>query len=233
MQNFPLVLIVEDNAEMAELLAMVLEARSFKTMIATCGQDALNFCLERIPDIVILDLTLPDIDGIEVFQKLKSFPQMESVPVFICSARVDTAERVRCLDLGADDYICKPFDPAELIARMKVLLRRFGQTLVVEGTKKILYSGLLKLDAHLRQAFWNKTFLCSFTRSECDIFYAILERSPETITRSEISKNVLGQNYDPVNRTIDMHIVQIRKKIGKEIAGHLATLPKKGYQWQK
>ncbi len=231
--NLPVVLIVEDNAEMSELLAMILDSRGFHSHPVFCGQDALNYCAEQIPDIVLLDLTLPDLDGMQVCQKLKALPQMETVPVFICSARTDTAERVRCLDLGADDYICKPFDPAELIARMKALLRRFGHGVEVQGQKKPLFSGALKIDPALKQISWNKALLCTLTRSECDIFYLLVSRAGDMITRAEISQSVLGQEYDPVKRTIDMHIVQIRKKLGDELSLRLLTFPKKGYQWQK
>ena len=227
----PTILIVEDNDEVRELLKVILCGRGFEVEDTAHGQEAIDICEDRTPDLVVLDLTLPDIDGLEVCRRIKSFSRMESVPILICSARAHVSERVKGLEAGADDYLTKPFDPAELVARVKVLLKRTGLHSIPE-TRKPIQSGDLRLDPNGYQTFLNGKKIAAVTQREFDILYLLVERSSEIVSRSEISKSILGKEHDEESRVIDMHIAQIRKKV-PQLADKIVTIPGKGYQWFK
>jgi DNA-binding response OmpR family regulator len=225
----PKILIVEDNLEVRELLKVIFLGKGFEVKDVDLGRDAVDLCEDMPPDIVVLDLTLPDIDGPEVCKKIKAFPQMEGVPVIICSARTHVSERVKGLDAGADDYLTKPFDPAELVARVKVLLRRSGGQ--VQETRKAARSGDLKLDPGTYQVTVSGRKIDDVTPREFDILHLLLQRSPEAVSRAEISKSILGKDLPEDSRAIDMHIAQIRKKLGTELSSRIITIPGKGYLW--
>lgn len=222
---------MEDNWEIRELLKVVLGDKGFQIEDVESGQAAIDACEDRTPDLVVLDLTLPDIDGLEVCRKVKTFPQMQSVPIIICSARTKVSERVTGLEAGADDYLSKPFDPAELVARVKVLLRKSGQ--VTKETRKSAHSGDLKLDPKSYHVTVGGKVVQEITPREFDILHLMLQKSPEPLTREEISKFVLGREYSGESRAIDMHVAQIRKKLGQELSNHILTIPGKGYLWSK
>ena len=229
--NLPRVLIVEDNWEVRELLHVILSGKGFDVMEVETGQAAIDFCEDHPPDVVVLDLTLPDLDGLEVCKKVKTFPQMDGVPIIMCTARTDVEQKIIGLETGADDYLTKPFDPAELVARIKVLLRRSGQS--VSETRKIVQSGDLKLDPRNYQATLGGKKVEYITPREFDILYFLLEKSPQPLSRTEISKFILGKNLSEDSRVIDMHVAQIRKKLGSQISSHIRTIPGKGYLWSK
>ena len=228
---FPKILIVEDNVEVRELLNVILSGKGFEVREVALGQEAVDFCEDMPPDLVVLDLTLPDIDGLEVCRKVKAFPQMEGIPIIICSARAHVSERVKGLDAGADDYLTKPFDPAELVARIKTLLRRSGQQ--VHETRRPVQSGELRLDPRNYQLSVSGGKIPEITPREFDILYLLLEKSPEAVSRLEISRSVLGKELSEESRAIDMHIAQVRKKLGADLAARLITIPGKGYLWSK
>ena len=227
----PKILIVEDNWEVRELLKVILKERGYDIQEAETGRQALDACEDRTPDLVVLDLTLPDIDGLEVCKKIRSFPAMESVPIIICSGRTKVSERVTGLETGADDYLIKPFDPAELVARVRVLLRKAGQE--TKETRGKAQSGEIKLDPKSYTVTAGGAKVEGITPREFDILHLLVQKSPEPLSRAEISKFVLGKEQPGSSRAIDMHIAQIRKKLGQELAPKLITIPGKGYLWSK
>ena len=227
----PKVLIVEDNWEVRELLKVILTERGYEIREAETGQQALDACEDHTPDIVVLDLTLPDIDGLEVCKRIKSFPAMESVPIIICSGRTKVSERVTGLETGADDYLVKPSDPAELVARIRVLLRKAGQ--ITQETRGRAQSGEVKLDPKSYTVTAGGMKVEDITPREFDILHLLVQKSPDPLSRAEISKFVLGKEQSGESRAIDMHIAQIRKKLGPELAAKLLTIPGKGYLWGK
>ncbi len=229
--NEPRLLIVEDNWEVRELLKVIFTGKGFQVFEVENGQDAIDFCEDHPPDAVVLDLTLPDIDGLEVCKRVKTFPQMQGVPIIMCTARSHVSERVKGLDQGADDYLTKPFDPSELVARVKVLLRRAGQP--IHETRKTLQSGDLKLDPKNYSAWTGGARLNEITPREFDILYLLIQEAPEPVSRTDISKLVLGKDYSEESRAIDMHIAQVRKKLGEPMSGHIITIPGRGYQWSR
>lgn len=224
-------LIVEDNWEVRELLKVIFVRSGFRVFDVELGQDAVDFCEDHPPDVMVLDLTLPDMDGLEVCRQVKAFPQMAGVPIIMCTARAHVSERVKGLDAGADDYLSKPFDPSELVARVKVLLRRSGQP--VKETRKTLQSGDLKLEPRNYQATFQGKLIEEFTPREFDILYLLLEHSPEPVGRSEISVSILGREHSEESRVIDMHIAQIRKKLPPSCSERILTISGKGYLWSK
>ncbi len=229
--NEPRLLIVEDNWEVRELLKVIFSGKGFQVFDVECGLDAVSFCEDHPPDAMVLDLTLPDIDGLEVCKRVRVFPQMTGVPIIMCTARSHVSERVKGLDIGADDYLTKPFDPSELVARVKVLLRRAGQPM--KETRKLIQAGDLKLEPKNYTATISGKKIDDMTPREFDILYLLLQQAPDPVSRSEISKLVLGKEYAEESRAIDMHIAQIRKKLGSPFSDHLITVPGRGYQWSK
>ena len=226
----PRLLIVEDNWEVRELLKVIFSSKGFQVFDVECGLDAVDFCEDHPPDVMVLDLTLPDIDGLEVCKRVRGFTQMAGVPIIMCTARSHIDERVMGLETGADDYLTKPFDPTELVARVKVLLRRAGQPL--KETRRAIQSGDLKLDPKNYTVIISGKTLGEFTPREFDILYLLLQNSPDPVSRAEISKFIMGKDLALESRVIDMHVAQIRKKLGGS-AQHVRTIPGKGYLWSK
>lgn len=224
-------LIVEDNWEVRELLKVIFVQNGFQVFDLERGRDAVDFCEDHPPDVMVLDLTLPDMDGLEVCRRVKAFPQMSGVPIIMCTARAHVSERVKGLDSGADDYLTKPFDPSELVARVKVLLRRSGQP--VKETRNAVQSGDLKLDPRNYRAAFQGKLIEEITPKEFDILYLLIEQSPKPVGRSDISKSVLGREHSEESRGIDMHIAQIRKKLPPSCSERILTISGKGYLWSK
>ncbi|OGR97759.1 MAG: hypothetical protein A2902_03810, partial [Elusimicrobia bacterium RIFCSPLOWO2_01_FULL_64_13] len=168
---------------------------------------------------------------LEVCRKIRSFSRMEGVPIIICSARAHVSERVKGLETGADDYLTKPFDPSELVTRIQVLLRRSGHP--VRETRKSIQSGELKLDPRSYLAVLSGRTLSELSPREFDILYLLVDRSPDVVNRIDVSKVVLGREYDGDSRVIDMHVAQIRKKLGPTHSRKILTIPGKGYLWSK
>ena len=156
---------------------------------------------------------------------------MAGVPIIICTARSHVSERVKGLDTGADDYLTKPFDPSELVARVKVLLRRAGQP--IKETRKAVQSGDLKLDPKNYSAILGGARLGEITPREFDILYLLIQQSPDPVSRTDITKIVLGKEFSEESRAIDVHIAQIRKKLGEPVSERILTIPGKGYLWSK
>lgn len=227
----PTILIVEDNWEVRELLKVILSSKGFAVQALENGREAVDFCEDHPPDAVILDLTLPDIDGLDVCKKVKSFPQMSLVPIIVCSARTHVTERAKAFEAGANDFLPKPFDPEDLVARIHAHLKRAGQDF--DTARKPVQSGSLRLDPKTYQILISNIKAEGWTPREFDILYLLVRRSPETVSRQEISTSILAKNHTDTSRVIDMHIAQIRKKLGEEIAERILTIPGKGYLWSK
>ena len=224
----PKVLIVEDNWEVRELLRVILTGKGFEVKEVDTGQEAIDFCEDHPPDVVVLDLTLPDIDGLEVCKRVKGFPQMGGVPIIMCTARGDIDQRIIGLETGADDYLSKPFSNRELLARIKALLRRVSRT----DQSAVWKCGVLDVDWD-RRTIKIKEKLIPFTPKEFELLKALVESNGRVLSRDLLLQKVWGyeQAIEIQSRTVDLHISQLRQKLGTE-GKRVLTVTGAGYRFK-
>ena len=208
-----LVLIVEDEANIASFARMYLEAAGFRVEVATRGDDGLKAAEEHAPDLVVLDLMLPGMDGYEVTRRLR---QKGQVPVIMLTARDDAVDKVVGLELGADDYITKPFNPRELVARVRAVLRRAAErapqapaapaaaTLEIDG---------LRIEVGGREVYADGEGV-ALTPKEFDLLVTLIENRGLVLTREQLLERVWGFTFLGDSRTIDVHVRQLRRKLG-------------------
>ena len=199
------ILIVEDETKLAVLLKEYLERADFRVTCLERGDQVIVFVKQHHPDLILLDLMLPGMDGIEVCRELRKF---STVPVIMVTARVEEIDRLLGLELGADDYICKPFSPREVVARVKAVLRRMH----VQPTEKRLSSGGIDLDEETHQV-WIEGHEIKLTPSEFKLLKVMLSHPGRVFSRSDLVNLVQGYEFEGYERTIDSHIKNLRKKI--------------------
>jgi len=214
------ILIVEDEPRIAEVLARYLEAEGYQTERAKDGREALVLFRRFEPDLVLLDLMIPELDGLEVTRRLRA---SSSVPIIMVTAKSAELDRVLGLELGADDYVTKPFSPREVVARVKAVLRR------ARGNAPSLRryrAGELQVDADAVRAYCGDREL-ALTPSEFRLLEALLAASGRALTRRELL-DALGETYVD-ERTVDAHIKNLRKKLGP-CAQRVETVRGVGYR---
>ncbi len=205
------ILIVEDDADIAESLRYNLERDGLKTRTAETGEKGLMAALDAQsgpPSLIILDLMLPGMSGTELCRRLRREPQTRRTPIIMLTARVSEAERVAGLDLGADDYITKPFSVRELLARVRAVLRR------VDENTQARYE-----DGHLQIDFADMRVVCDgesvkLTRKEFALLSMLSKSAGRVATRQQLLDNVWGYQYFGDTRTLDVHIRRLRQKLG-------------------
>lgn len=225
------ILLVDDDVELTDLLAKILQLTGFEVDIANNGEEALEK-LNESHQLVLLDVMIPVLNGIDTLKKIR---QISNIPVMMLTARGKEIDRVIGLELGADDYLSKPFNDRELVARIKAILRRTSQSKNVQNTPSsseentLKFEGLL-LHSGLQQASYEGQDL-GLTGSEFALLYKLVLRPGEIISREELSLNVLGKNLSPFDRSIDMHMSNLRKKLPERKNGlpWLKTLRGHGY----
>lgn len=204
-------LMIEDDARLARMVSEYLGQSGFIVSHAGDGQHGLAAVQETQPDLVILDLMLPDMDGLEVCRRLRSLPgALAQVPVLMLTAKGDPMDRIIGLEIGADDYLPKPFEPRELLARIRAVLRRR-----VDGTPpadKQLRFGTLEIDRDARSVSVG-TQVCDLTSYQFDLLVALAERAGRVLTRDQIMEAVRGRELDAFDRSIDVHMGRIRAAI--------------------
>ncbi|MFF5994340.1 MULTISPECIES: response regulator transcription factor [unclassified Lysinibacillus] len=207
------ILVVEDEVSIATLLKYNLEQAGFNVLLSHDGKDGLQIALKESPDIMILDLMLPTLDGMEVCKELRS--QKKNIPIIMLTARDDEFDKVLGLELGADDYMTKPFSPREVIARVKAVLRRFTPTPVVEEIERSEVSyeyGDLKVFPDRFEAFLGEQSL-EFTPKEFELLVYLLENKNRVLTRDQLLSAVWNYDFVGDTRIVDVHISHLREKI--------------------
>jgi two-component system response regulator BaeR len=203
------VLIVEDEKKIAELLRDYLEGAGYTVVLKERGDQVIPHVKSRVPDLILLDIMLPGMDGMEVCRQIRRF---SSVPVIMITARVEEIDRLMGLEFGADDYICKPFSPREVVARVKAVLRR---THPVEEEKRLtLGSIVLDEGRHLVTIKGQKLRL---TPIEFGLLKTLMAHPDRIFTRSELAGSVSGYEFEGYERTIDSHVKNLRKKISDQL----------------
>jgi DNA-binding response OmpR family regulator len=221
------ILVIDDHKELAELVQRSLSQQGFDVILAHDGPTGLRIAREHQPDLVVLDLTMPGMDGLEVCRELRQDPRGRKVPVIVLSARAGEEDRVIGLEQGADDYLIKPFSPRELLARVKAALRRSAMT--QEGNA-VIQSGDLTIDLQGHEATYGGKRL-ALLPSEFRILELLASRPGRTFTRDEIIDAALRQEEAVTERTVDVHITRLRKKLGAA-ADRIETVRTVGYKFR-
>ncbi len=208
------ILLIEDEEDIRELLAYNLGREGFRILTASSGEEGLRAVRSKKPDLVILDLMLPGMDGLEVARLLKAGEETRSLPVVMVTAKGEEADIVAGLELGADDYVVKPFSPRVLLARVKaVLRRRAGAGEPAEGEP--LRRGELVIHPGRREADINGKPL-DLTFTEFNLLLFLVRRPGWVFTRSQIMDAVRGEDYHVTDRAVDVHVLGLRKKLGPD-----------------
>ena len=205
----PTVLVVDDNAKIVEVLAEYLRADGFTALTAADGPSALAVAKAHRPDLALVDVMLPGIDGLELTRRF----QADGIPVILVTARSEEVDRLVGLELGADDYITKPFSPREVVARVKAVLRRCdrrGDAAVTSFTV-----GDLVIDRECREVRVGDRVV-ELTRSEFDVLAAMAAHPGRVYSRLQLLESTSGDAFDGYERTIDAHVKNIRRKLGDD-----------------
>jgi DNA-binding response OmpR family regulator len=224
----PLILVVEDEADIREVVLYNLRREGYEAMGCETGTQALSAIKMKRPDLVILDLMIPELDGLTVCQQVRADPEVSSTPIVIVSAKEEESDVVIGLGLGADDYVAKPFRPKELMARVKAVLRRAQKLGKHEQQKRIVIGDLMiDLDKHQVTLAGELIYL---TASEFRLFYQLASNPGKAFSREQLLKSVVGDRTIVVDRNIDVHIRSVRKKIGA-YAERVQTIRGIGYRF--
>lgn len=205
------ILIVEDEPDIAAILRDYLVREGYAVTLMERGEKVVAFVKSENLSIILLDIMLPGVDGKTICREIRKFSE---VPILMITAKVEEVDRIIGFELGADDYVCKPFSPREVVVRVKAILRRsLGQT-----RDEILSRGAIALNLSSRVVTVNNCEL-NLTPSEFDIFSILMESPNRVFTRTQLIETVQGYNYDGYDRTIDFHIKNLRKKIAMYLPG--------------
>ena len=219
--NKPLVLVVEDDTPVRNLITTTLKTHEYRYLSAQNGASAVMEALSHNPDIVLLDLGLPDMDGVEIIQKIRSWSNM---PIIVISARTEDSDKIGALDAGADDYLTKPFGVMELLARVRALLRRTQE----ETPSAVMTLGDVTLDRESHRVTAGGQEI-ALTHMEFELLAFLMAHAGKAVTREVLLDDVWGIAYSGDTRTIDVHVRTLRQKLGD--SGRLiATIRNVGYR---
>lgn len=200
------ILIIDDDRELGEMLREFLAPDHFELSACLSGEEGLQALREGDYELLILDIMLPGASGIDVLRQLR---QSSDIPVIMLTARGDDVDRILGLEFGADDYISKPFNPRELLARIKAILRRSGP---VASRRQHVNVGALELDVRARRVTAGKESL-RLTGTEFELLLCLAESPGEVVSKEQLSRHALGRRYLPYDRSIDTHISNVRRKL--------------------
>lgn len=232
----PRILVVEDNTDLAYGLRNNLEIEGYDVRVAEDGETGLKRARSWEPDLIILDLMLPDLDGYRVLERLRK--DGVQTPVLILTARGEESDKVLGFRLGADDYVTKPFGVLELLARVEAILRRsrMGEVGSEEGKEEsdLHVFGSVTVDARARTVFREGQDV-PLTPKEMDLLLALIRRDGAVVSRLDLLKEVWGHRAAVVSRTVDTHISELRRKLEREPSApeHILTVHKAGYRFQR
>lgn len=203
-----LIYIVEDDKNIREIESFALKNSGYSVSDFECAKDFYRQIAEKVPDCVLLDIMLPDEDGLEVVRKLRSMPDTKKVPIIMVTAKTTEIDKVKGLDMGADDYITKPFGVMELISRVKALLRR---SMNMEE-EKFLSTGDIFLDGE-KHMVYVKDEPCDLTFKEYELLKLLIQNQGIVMSRDIIMERIWGMNFEGESRTLDVHIKTLRQKL--------------------
>jgi two-component system phosphate regulon response regulator PhoB len=217
------VLIVDDDPDIQRLVSYNLSQAGFQVTTAVSGRLALDSIQKHPPDLIILDVMLPDIDGLEVCRSLRQRDNSRRIPVIMLTARTEEIDRVVGFEVGADDYVMKPFSPRELVLRVKSIFRRIG-----EDRSDVLRIGRIRLFPQRRQVVAGSRSI-TLTAKEFDLLQELMRARGNVLTREMLMDKVWGYHGDAASRTLDTHVRRLREKLGDDGA-HVETVRGVGYR---
>ncbi|MCH1554641.1 MAG: response regulator transcription factor [Pseudomonadales bacterium] len=221
-----LIAVIEDERDIQDMIAYNLQREGYEVVTAERGDEGLALVQDKRPDLIILDLMLPGLDGLSVCQSIRFDTTTQEIPIIVLSAKSEEADVVIGLGLGADDYMPKPFSPRELLARVKAVLRRGGnQQQKAEDT--LVHEGL-RVDLLRHQVFLNDEEL-RLTATEFGLLATLVEQPGRVFSREQLINRVLGERVVVIDRNIDVHIRSVRKKLGAD-SGLIETVRGVGYR---
>jgi len=222
------VLVIDDERDLIELVRYNLEKGGFDVIGATKAEAGLEIARMNGPDAVILDVMMPGQDGLEVCRQLRADPRTSRIPVIMLTAKAAEADRVVGLELGADDYLAKPFSPRELVARVRAILRRSAPA---DASAEVIRNGELVIDVPRHEVTWKgKPVL--LTATEFRILHFLAGRAGRVCSRTSIIDDALGTDVAVIDRTVDVHVTAIRRKLGKG-ADLIETVRGFGYKFRE
>lgn len=219
----PLIYIVEDDVNIREIERYALKNSGFETMEFDCGHDMYKALEKKTPSLILLDIMLPDEDGLDILATLRKNKATRKVPIIMVTARSTELDKVKGLDLGADDYMTKPFGVMEMISRVRALLRRTEDT---QG-ETILVHGSIVMDTDKHSVLVDGTS-CELTYKEYELLKLLIVNKGIVLSRDKIMDHVWGFEYEGESRTVDMHIKTLRQKLG-EAGSVIKTVRNVGY----
>ncbi len=218
-----LIYIVEDDQNIREIESFALKNSGYSVQGFACAKDFYHQTAEKVPDCILLDIMLPDEDGLEIVRKLRAIPDTKKIPVMMVSAKTTEIDKVKGLDIGADDYITKPFGVMELISRVKALLRRSMGI----GEEKFLCAEDIFLDGE-KHMVYVKEEPCNLTFKEYELLKLLLQNQGIVMSRDIIMERIWGINFEGESRTLDVHIKTLRQKL-KSAGSLIKTVRNVGY----
>jgi len=224
------ILVVEDEEDILELIKYNLGKEGYQVSTATSGEDALETARRVIPDIILLDIMLPGMDGLETCRMLKREPITEKIPIVMLTAKGEESDIVTGLELGADDYITKPFSPKVVIARIRNLLRRNSRT-DLDETSTIKHKDLVIHPGRREVLVKGKPVELTFT--EFSVLQFLARRPGWVYTRQQIVDAVRGEDYPVTDRSVDVQIVGLRRKLGTVCGEYIDTVRGVGYRFKE
>jgi two-component system alkaline phosphatase synthesis response regulator PhoP len=204
------ILVVDDDHEIVRLVRAYLEKANYSVLTAYDGESALHILRRERPDLLVLDLMLPDRDGWDLTQLIRADQSLAETPIIMLTARVEDSDKIVGLEIGADDYVTKPFNPRELVARVRSLLRRSNRGST--ATPRVLQVGKLILDIGCRELLVDGE-PTELTPSEFELLHVLMQSPGYAFTRDELLEKALGYAYEGMGRTLDSHIKNLRQKI--------------------
>lgn len=205
----PVVLVVDDEVKILEVVKSFLEADGFRAVTAKNGETALKLFQSTNPDLLILDIMLPDIDGVQL---CKTIRKQSRVPIIMLTAKADDEDIVQCLDLGADDYVTKPFSPRSLMGRVRAVMRRYSSDDQIVAEVLSFREGELEINSVNHEAFIHGQVI-NLTPVEFKILQTLAKNSKRVFTRDDLIQAVYGYDYEGSDRSIDTHVKNLRHKI--------------------
>lgn len=218
-----LLYIVEDDRNIQEIEAFALKNSGYSVETFDCAKEFYNRVKLRVPDLIVLDIMLPDEDGLEIVRKMRMQAETKHVPVIMVSAKTTELDKVKGLDIGADDYLTKPFGVMELISRVKALLRRSHAE-----EEDVVTLGEIMLDPKKRKVKVNEE-IAELTFKEFELLYLLVQNAGIVLKRDVLMERVWGTDYEGESRTLDMHIKTLRQKLG-DASCHIKTVRNVGYR---
>jgi two-component system, OmpR family, alkaline phosphatase synthesis response regulator PhoP len=218
------ILVIEDDKDVIDVLGYFLAKENYRVHVARDGLTALDMAAKVVPNLILLDLKIPRLDGIEVCKSLKSDPRLKDIPVIMVTAKGEESDKIEGLDTGADDYVTKPFSPGELVARVRAHLRRS----VGNVTEKKYHYGNISVDtvSHVVSVDGKEVEL---TIKEFELLLYLIENKGRVLTRDMILNHIWGYGYFGTSRTVDVHITQLRRKITM-LSDAITTVKSLGYK---